>query len=568
MRAFVVSVAVLLLTTVAAVVPAASAAPGPGYRTTLLYFSVHTGPNRATPCTIVGELRVPNAATARNRAPAMLTTNGFGGSYKTQEPTAKYLASQGYVTLAYSGLGFGGSSCKITLDSPGNDGVAASQLISYLGGARGIAFTDKALRRPAPVLDSVRRDRVAHDGRPHANDPRVGMIGGSYGGGIQFAAASVDPRIDTIVPLITWNDLSYSLAPNSTSAFSGVSSRVPGASKTSYTTDLFETGVKNPGRAGYASDPARAVGCPNFVAFQCAAITEGTLTGQLSQASVNSFRATSVTSYVDRIKVPVLLGQGQQDTLFDLNEGLATYRALRARGVETKMIWHYWGHSGEPAPGEYSDDAPDRTTQYETGRILDWLDHYLKDSGADTGPRFAYFRNWIDYRGNARPAYAAADEVPRGAPTTFGLSAGGRLVSAPARAVPGATTIATAFTGRSGSASWTTGALSSPLDVVGIPTMTLRVRAIGQPVVFAQIYDVAPNGAATSINDLVAPVRIANPAAPVRITFPGLVHRFAAGHSLQVRITGSDPGFRGGLLGQPVTLLSGPGQSLAVPVVD
>ena len=51
-------------------------------------------------------------------------------------------------------------------------------------------------------------DVVQLDGLPIANDPRVGMVGGSYGGQVQFAAAGVDQRIDTIVPLITWNDLS------------------------------------------------------------------------------------------------------------------------------------------------------------------------------------------------------------------------------------------------------------------------------------------------------------------------------------------------------------------------
>lgn len=40
------------------------------------------------------------------------------------------------------------------------------------------------------------------------------MIGGSYGGAVQLAASSIDPRIDAIVPVITWNDLAYSLGPN------------------------------------------------------------------------------------------------------------------------------------------------------------------------------------------------------------------------------------------------------------------------------------------------------------------------------------------------------------------
>ena len=62
------------------------------------------------------------------------------------------------------------------------------------------------------------------------------------------------------------------------------------------------------------------------------------------------------------------------------------------------MIWHSWGHSHlAAAPGEFSFSAPDEDTQYETGRFMDWFDHYLKDENTETGPEFAYFRNWIDY---------------------------------------------------------------------------------------------------------------------------------------------------------------------------
>ena len=43
-------------------------------------------------------------------------------------------------------------------------------------------------------------------------DPRVGMAGSSYGGGIQFATAAIDQRVDAIVPDIAWHSLVTSLA--------------------------------------------------------------------------------------------------------------------------------------------------------------------------------------------------------------------------------------------------------------------------------------------------------------------------------------------------------------------
>ena len=39
----------------------------------------------------------------------------------------------------------------------------------------------------------------------------------------------------------------------------------------------------------------------------------------------------SVVSYVKQIKAPTLLVQGQKDTLFNLNEAVATYARCRRR---------------------------------------------------------------------------------------------------------------------------------------------------------------------------------------------------------------------------------------------
>ena len=51
-------------------------------------------------------------------------------------------------------------------------------------------------------------------GRP--GDPRVGIAGQSYGGGISLLAAAYDKRIDAIAPQITWYDLADSLFPDAT----------------------------------------------------------------------------------------------------------------------------------------------------------------------------------------------------------------------------------------------------------------------------------------------------------------------------------------------------------------
>src|SRR3954454_20806106 len=157
-----------------------------------LHFDTVVGPDNDTHCDVIGDLYTPSSATAANPAAAVLATNGFGGSKDDQATLAKVYAARGYVVLSYSGLGFGGSGCKIELDDPDYDGKAGSQLVSFLGGSK--AATD------GTKIDYVRRDGKAHDGRSYPDDPRVGMVGESCYSEIQYAPAGIDPPVDAIVP--------------------------------------------------------------------------------------------------------------------------------------------------------------------------------------------------------------------------------------------------------------------------------------------------------------------------------------------------------------------------------
>src|SRR5882762_4313948 len=168
----------------------ASSAWAEGYSVKTLHFKVITGPDDQNTCDIVGDLYKPDSATKAHPAPAILTTNGFGGSKNDQATEGRFYASQGYVVLSYSGLGFGNSGCKITLDDPDYDGKAGSQLLSFLGGTKA-------------AKDGTKIDYIVKDS---PGDPRVGMIGGSYGGPDQFPNAGPDRRLDAVLPQITWND--------------------------------------------------------------------------------------------------------------------------------------------------------------------------------------------------------------------------------------------------------------------------------------------------------------------------------------------------------------------------
>ena len=539
-------------------------------------------------CDVVGDLYLPSYATSTRRVPAILTTNGFGGSKDDQAGFGRSMAGRGYAVLSYSGLGFGGSGCKITLDDPDTDGAAGSQLVSYLGGAAGIAYVDAAHKTPAPALAVVQRDARAHDGVRRAHDPRVGMIGGSYGGQIQFAVAGRDPRVDTIVPMITWNDLSYSLAPNNISSPSpSVAAATPGAAKLAWALGFSAKGITD-GLSNAQGDPSRLFPCPNFADFVCPTLVGAGVTGHLDAAGSNSLRHASVSSYVSRIKVPTLLLQGQSDTLFNLNEAAATYASLRRQGTLVRMVWHSWGHTAStPAPGEFDFNDP-QPTQYESKRVLDWFDHWLRDRPTPLGPMFAWFRDWVPYTGDAAPAFASSSTATPPRSTTLYVG-GGRLASSPAT---GTSSFLTPPAGAPTSinpldalgdvvgqplpeqdlpgtfAAFTGTTLTAPVDVVGSPRLTLRVQAPvaagaqaagpdGMLVLFVRLRDVGPDGKAHDIRQQVAPVRVPDVTRPFTVTLPALVHRFAVGHKVQLVVAGGSVNYRGGSVSQPVTITGG-----------
>ena len=82
-----------------------------------------------------------------------------------------------------------------------------------------------------------------------------------------------------------------------------------------------------------------------------------------------------------------------------------------------------------------------------------------------------------------------------------------------------------------------------------------------------KIIDVGPNGEASMIRGLEAPVRIADVGQPVRVTLPAIVHRFAPGHRIRIVISAPSENYRAGLTITPVTVASGAGQQLTLPVV-
>ncbi|MFF1506559.1 CocE/NonD family hydrolase [Streptomyces sp. NPDC058326] len=564
--------------TLAAPASGADAETGTGaYTVTPLRFTVQAG---GRSCAVDADLYRPAGVDAAHPAPAVLATNGFGGSKSDGSTGAigRAFAARGYVGLVYSGLGFGKSGCLISLDDPEIDGRAASRLVDFLAG--GLAADD-----------GTRADFVTRDG---AGDPRVGMIGGSYGGAVQLAAASVDHRIDALVPLITWNDLAYSLAPNAADR------ETPGVFKWQWANGFYLMGEGQPLLVP-SLDPSRinSLGCLHFVTDACDTVrllNSGRYPKAETEKMLAYARSVSPVSYVDRITAPTLIVQGQADTLFNLNEARATYDRLRERGVDTRMIWQSWGHSGGQKPGELDLGQGNLESSYVGQRVLGWFDRHLRENPtADTGPAFAWYRDW-------QSGYGTAARVPALSQRLY-LSGDGKLVDNRTKVAEGSRRYSNWLVPTSHSESslagtiglpdprpydtpgtylgWTSAPLDAPVDLVGAPRATLKVvspatervqgsgDAADKLVLFAKLYDIAPDGTKTLVNRLVAPVRVPDVTRPFTVELPAVVHRYETGHRLELVIAASDTAYSGNRGIKPVTVVSAPEDTgtLELPLV-
>ncbi|WP_229404806.1 alpha/beta fold hydrolase [Micromonospora sp. NBRC 110038] len=553
------SVAVVLLA--AAVLWAAR--PGEaGFRAEPAMITVRSGPAGDEPVDLDTTFYLPDGASADRRVPAVLLAHGFGGTKESVRSDAEELAGQGYAVLAWTARGFGRSGGQIHLDSPDYEVRDAQRLLDWLAA------------RP-----EVRTDA--------AGDPRVGVVGGSYGGGLALLLAAQDQRVDAIVPMITWNDLSRAFLPESTGgpATSGVFKKGwaglffgGGGNAGSGPAGLSGTSAAQPeGNPASAGPPSPAPGagpgtgsgrapagaadpsCGRFAADVCAAYLRIATTGRGDQAAVDLLRRSSPAGVLDRIKAPTLLVQGEADTLFPLAEADANARGIAAAGTPVRVAWFTGGHDGGDGPRNDSDRVKYLTVQ--------WLDHYVKGEGAAPGDDFTYSRiagfdaldrglvatgfRTTDYpglAGDARrevavtgPAQPVANP-PNGNPAAISsvpfAGALGSLLGGVAGDVPGQ------------HARFESAPLTEAVDVAGSPTVTLRAAsASGEAVLFVKLYDVDPQGAATLPNGLVAPVRLTGlpadigAAKPVTVALPAIVRRVEAGHRLRVVVATSDQAY-------------------------
>ena len=536
----------------------AAGATEPGFTVSEYDIPVVDGPNDDQNIVIDASLYVPHGVGAANPAPVVINAHGFNGSKATNDDgMSDVLAKAGYVVFAYSSRGFGETTGKIGLDSVDYDVKDVRQLIDWLAA------------RPEVALDGP-------------GDPRLGMIGPSYGGGIQLQVAGVDDRVDAIVPYITWHSLVSSLSPN----YLGTDLRLQdgrptGVFKEQWTSLFFASGngqvLTSPPGSGVP------VPCPNFVDPLCQLYTTSVLEGRATDETIEVLKTASPATEPRRsnIDIPTLLIQGQADTLFTVNEAAANYAAIKANGAPVKMIWHDGGHGYRYADGEL---------EFLQQRALAWFDKHLDGRDVSTGPAFEFYRRWSD--GGVAARYGAASGYPVGTPATLFLSSDATLVPKKRDAQGGDVSFGSTPGTMSYSetsnfqntdpfkqipatdppgtfASFTTPPLAKAATVVGIPKVRFEVSStIGEAQLFAKLYDVAPDGSTTLVRRLVAPIRATDLEQTLEAQLVGIAHRFEKDHRIRLVFASTDAAYANLRLPTQYTMSIEPGTAtLTLPLL-
>ncbi|CAN5842748.1 hypothetical protein BH09ACT7_BH09ACT7_11270 [soil metagenome] len=271
------------------------------------------------------------------------------GATDPTDPMLSAFRNAGYNVVTWDPRGEFASGGVLQLDSPQFEGRDVSQITTWVAGQNGVELT------PDSTIP---------------NDPQLGMVGVSYGGGIQLVTAANDHRIDAIAPGWAWNSLPGSLYPES-------------AFRTSYSAILL-LGLVTSG----ATINNQIYG----------GIVTGALLGILTPDQIALLASSGPSITVSNITAPTLLIQGTVDVLFPLQQSIINAGYLTNPSgpgdptAITKVIWFCGGH-GACLPGQGN---PDADTAWTLNESLDWMDRYVKDDGTVDPNLF----EWSDQNGD------------------------------------------------------------------------------------------------------------------------------------------------------------------------
>jgi ABC-2 type transport system ATP-binding protein len=438
--------------------------------------------------------------------PAMLMTHGYGLN-RSLSPfvttRAKLYARNGYATLTYDSRGFGDSGGQVNVDGP-KEVKDAQTLITWLAG----------------------RESVLTDG---PDDPRIGMDGTSYGGGIQLNTAAAegrgdgvpesDDRIDALVPRWAWNDLTYSLAPN-------------GVIKRNWAVLLILGGAF--GSRAFGDDPMDFIQGQSPELYEI--LIEAFAQNELTEEAKAYLDARSPSQDIGDITAPALFIQGWPDTLFVPNETL--WNAEGLDGVDHRLIFSDGGHSLELLSSL-------KQQEYLNAKALAWIDTHLREDSQSDLPAVTYYEQQTG-------EWSTADGIPPSSATPRTLSLAD---AAEGEETPVFNSVIPTSTSQLFPVNADTSVTSIDFDfpvaaeteLLGAPQLTLQVEPLGPEArLFTKFYHVH-DGDDTLINNQVTPLKVEGEPGSVEtaeIEMVAFQRRLDPGDTLRFTVATTDAGFQ------------------------
>lgn len=459
---------------------------------------------------------------SKTPAPAILLAHGFGGSKDSVASDAQFYASKGFVVLTWTARGFGKSTGQIAMNAMDAEVSDTKELVSYLAKSK-----------------YVTQDKTG--------DPRVGIMGGSYGGANALMSASADQRIDAVIADITWSNLENDLFPQSV-----VGANESGPFKKVWAGTFF---------SAVSLQSAYLGECGSFTQAWCDAYRNAAINGAPSVQERALMASVSPGNFAASITAPTLLSQGQADSLFPLTESYKTAQVIKKAHPQTplSMIWHAAGHDG----------GIDQS-QYLRNQYLKWFKKYLSGQTIEF-PVFQFTKanGSISLQDSTViPKVFSSDQLPiaatqqqlqlitptiaaaypiGGIPTAIsslpGIGSAGALASRVVSAFGG---FSPAFLpGQSGLLESVP--LTQPISLVGPSSIKVRITSTtGDATLFFSLVTKSPSGAISQPNGVVAPVRLTNiPATGIDVTveLPSVIVDASVGDVIAVGVSATDQGY-------------------------
>jgi ABC-2 type transport system ATP-binding protein len=421
---------------------------------------------------------------------------GDADSYKTVRWNNIWFASRGYAVVTYSARGHGDS-----------------------GGQIGLASRDLEVR-DTQHLTGLLVDRAGSLAR--IDRRRLGVIGGSYGGGQTWLLMTTrpDPKLDygtwrtpqgrlvtlgAAVPTYTWSDLLYSLVPSGRHLSSGVdpetATRPLGVAKITLLDGFLATAGQRLPQQTYGWLTRVNAGEPYDAGDPVVEEARRELTGPRSAFYQDDYFATLAERRVRR--VPVFAAQGWTDPLFPAIEALRMYRRLNAASPGYPMRLYLGDFEHLTARAKVAD------LRHFHVLANHFLDRHLRGRGPKQ-PREvrAAITNCDEKRFGPVIRARTYDEL---APAQRSFELGGPKQTASRGAGPltdpvvlaqqrGRGCITTTAPASAGSATYRI-PLDAPATLVGLPRLTLSYTATAPDFELnAHLWDVGPDGTRTLID--------------------------------------------------------------------